>query len=312
MENNEENLEQKLSKFLSLYWLRPENGLITTFKSKAIENLEIRSPSLDISCGDGMYMAIHLGAEFEFSFDFFKSTRAKDFSHSNFIDIFDTIDNDYEVNFIKKSNIQFDYGIDWKQKLLDKAQKTEIYKNLILHDNNITPLPFEDDFFMTIHSNSVYWINEPEKLISEIYRITKPGGNVSLELLTPHRYETLIKLEKYLNDEAIGILDRKRRANTTGMREYGEWKNMLENAGFKIKQVESVYPDKIIMDIWNIGFRPIAHLLIQMADSVDPNEKLRIKKEWVDIFLKIFRPLLNLKTSYSLTNAPYLSFLLEK
>lgn len=305
-------LESKMKSFLNLYWLRPENGLITTFKSKAFKNLKIESPSLDLSCGDGMFMAIHLGAIFDSDFDYFKSTKAREFSHSNFTDIYDDYNENYEVKFVKKPDIKIDYGTDWKQALLDKADKLDLYKNLVLHDNNKLPLPFSDNFFKTVYSNSVYWVKEPEKLISDIYRITAPGGNVSLELLTPHHYETLVYLEQFLSPKAIEILDRKRRANAIGMREYSKWREMIENAGFKIKEVNSVYPHKMMMDIWNIGLRPISHLLIQMAEALNPQERKRIKQEWVDIFFELFKPFISIKPSYTLENSPYLAFLLEK
>ena len=96
------------------------------------------------------------------------------------------------------------------------------------------------------------------------------------------------------------------------MREYSEWKEIIEKTGFKIKQVDSVYPDKLVMDIWNVGLRPIAHLLIQMSEALNQEERIKIKKEWVEIFFELFKSFLTLKTSYSLENAPYLSFLLEK
>ena len=63
------SLETKLKNFLNLYWLRPENGLITPFKSEAFADLKFESPSLDLSCGDGLFMAIHLGAVFDDNFD---------------------------------------------------------------------------------------------------------------------------------------------------------------------------------------------------------------------------------------------------
>jgi SAM-dependent methyltransferase len=308
----DDSIDIKLKNYLNLYWLRPENGLIAPFKSRAFENLKIESPSLDLSCGDGMFMAIHLGAIFDFDFDYFKSTKASEFSHSNVIDIYDDSDTDYPVNYIKKPSMKIDYGTDWKQALLDKAAKLDLYENLVLHDNNKLPLPFADNYFKTIYSNSIYWIKKPEELLPDMYRITAPGGNVAIEVLTPSRYEILYKLEKVLSPKAIEILDRKRRENTQGMREYHVWKEMIENAGFKIKQVKSVYPHKMIMDFWNIGLRPISHLLIQMANALDDEERKKIKKEWIDIFFELFKPLFSLKQSHTVENAPYLSFLLEK
>ena len=259
-----------------------------------------------------MFMAIHLGGLFDSDFDYFKSTKANEFNHSNVIDIYDKYDENYEINFKKRPSIQIDYGTDWKQSLLDKAAKLDLYKKLILHDNNKTPLPFPDNYFKTIYSNSIYWIKEPRKLLEDIYRITSPGGLVSLEVLTPSRYELLDKLEEFLSPSAIDILDRNRRQTTQGMKTYSEWKEMMETAGFTIKNVSSVYPHKLIVDFWNIGLRPISHLLIQMSDNISIEKRMQIKQEWVSIFLELFKPLLQLNQSYSVENAPYLSFTLEK
>jgi len=297
---------------LNLFWLRPENGLITPFKSKAFEDLKFESPSLDLSCGDGLFMAIHLGAIFNEDFDYFKSTKASEFSHDNFVDVFDDFNEKYNVEFVKKPDIKIDYGTDWKQALLDKAEKLDLYKNLVLHDNNQLPLPFEDNFFKTIYSNSVYWVKQPEKLVEDIYRITSPGGMCFLEVLTPNRYEILYELEKYLSPTAIDILDRKRRVNTPGLRDLSEWKEIVQKAGYEIVEIKSVYPHKMIMDLWNIGLRPIAHLLIQMSDSLEPEKRNKIKQEWVEIFYELFKPLLTIEESYTLEDAPYLSFLLKK
>jgi SAM-dependent methyltransferase len=307
-----DQMETKLRNFLNLFWLRPENGLITPFKSKAFEDLIFESPSLDLSCGDGLFMAIHLGAEFDEDFDYFKATKASEFNHDNFVDLFDEFNENYDVKFIKKPEIKIDYGSDWKQALLDKAEKVDLYKNLVLHDNNKLPLPFEDNFFKTIYSNSVYWVKEPEKLVKDIFRITKSGGNVFLEVLTPNRYEILYELEKYLTPTAIDILDRKRRANTPGLRDLSEWKKIIQDAGFEIVEIKSVYPHKMLMDIWNIGLRPIAHLLIQMSDSLEDKKRHKIKQEWVEIFYQLFKPLLKIGESYTLENAPYLAFKLKK
>jgi len=306
------SLTSQLRNYLNLYWLRPENGLLMTFKSKAYDQLKFESPSLDLSCGDGLFQVIHLGGVFDEDFDYFKSTKAREFSHEKFVDIYDHFDPNYEVNFVKKPEIQIDYGADWKQALLDKAKKTGLFKNLVLHNNNNLPLPFNDNYFKTIYSNSVYWIENVEGLIKDLYRITQLGGTVGLELLTPYLLETLDELEDFLSKEAVSILNRQRRETMPGLKDYNEWKKIVENAGFTIEEATSTYPNKIIVDIWNIGLRPISHLLIQMVEPLSPEERIRIKREWVDIFYELFKPLLYIKENYTFEKAPYLYFQLKK
>jgi len=315
------SLESKLKNYLNLYWLRPENGLMMAFKSKAFEKLKIESPSLEISCGDGLFFAIHSDGIFDENFDYFKSTRAKQFTQDSidkstkYADLYDTCNENYTVPYVQKPTIQFDYGTDWKQGLLDKASKANTHKNLILHDNNNIPFPFSDNFFQTIYSNSIYHTASKansDKLLSEIYRITKPGGSVGLEVLTPFWFDTLVEMEKYFDEDAIGIFDRKRRAIMPGRQTHAEWNEKIKRAGFKIDEAISVYPNKILLDIYNVGLRPIAHLLIQMADNLSLEERRRIKQEWVNIFYRMFKPLLSVNQSYTLDNSPYIYYLLKK
>lgn len=306
------SLEERLKNYLNLYWLRPENGLLSVFKSKVFEDWKFESPSLELSCGDGLFMAIHQGAIFEEDFDYFKSTKASEFKHSKFVDIYDHYESNYDVPFVKKPGIKIDYGTDWKQSLLDKASKTNLYNKLVLHDNNNLPLPFPDNNFKTIYSNSAYWVKNVESLMKEIHRITHPDGTVGLELMTPYHLETLEDLEKYFPPEAIEILDRKRRETMPELYKYDDWNEIISNAGFKITEARSVYPHKLILDIWNIGLRPISHLLIQMSDSLSPEERIRIKHEWIDIFYNLFKPLLKLPEKYSFDHSPYLYYILKK
>jgi len=305
-------IENKLKQFLNLYWLRPENGLITTFKSKAFDDIKFESPSLDLSCGDGLFSFIHFGGSFGEDFDYFKSVKAKKFSHNSFIDIYDSFDKNYSVKIKKRPTIKIDYGTDWKQSLLKKASVLNFYNNLILHDNNKIPIPFEKNYFKTIHSNSIYWVNNVSNLLKEIHRILHPDGIAILEVMTPYHLETLKELEQFLSPEAITILDRKRRESMPGLVPFLKWKDLLLKNKFLIEDIRSVYPHKLIIELWNIGLRPISHLLIQMSESLSKEDRLRIKKEWVEIFFQLFKPLLYLKNSYVLEKDPYVCFILKK
>ncbi|MFH1070335.1 MAG: methyltransferase domain-containing protein [Candidatus Glassbacteria bacterium] len=307
-----ETTDKKLDRFLNLYWLRPENGLLCTFKSLVCIDVEFTRPSLDVSCGDGMFMFLHLGGELGEDFDYFRATRAGEFSHSKFIDIYNTFERDYRPTITAQAKTRIDVGTDWKQGLLDKAGALGLYDKLVQHDNNQVPLPLPDNYFSTVYSNSIYWVKDVEALLAEIHRVMKPGGRAVLEVKTPYLLDTLDRLGKHLSPEAVSILDRNRRATMPGSRTYRQWRDVMDGAGFRVEDARSVYPNRILVDIWNVGLRPVSHLLIQMADNLKPDDRLRIKREWVEIFSTLFRPLLDLPPDHALEQSPYLCFLVRK
>ena len=93
---------------------------------------------------------------------------------------------------------------------------------------------------------------------------------------------------------------------------FKSWKKILINSGFKIKEAKSTFPNRLLIDIWNIGLRPIFHLLIQMSENLSADDRRKIKAEWVDIFFKLWKPLLSIKEKYPTEKAPYIDFILEK
>ena len=210
------------------------------------------------------------------------------------------------------SKIKIDYGTDWKQKLLNKAAKLELYKKLVLHDSN-KPFPFEDRKFRTIFSDTVYWVKKENipKLLLEINRMLHPEGTAALFFMTKHHFETLEKLEYLLDKKAVDILDRGRRESVNSDWGYQEWETEVKKAGFKIVEVVNTYPNNAIVDIWNVGLRPIAHLLIQMTDKISMDERIRIKKEWTDIFLELFKNI-NKIQNISIETQGYPLFILKK
>lgn len=55
----------------------------------------------------------------------------------------------------------------------------------VIHDLGIVPYPFPDDEFDEIVSNHVIeHVPDPTAFVTELYRITKPGGRI--KILTPH------------------------------------------------------------------------------------------------------------------------------
>ena len=67
--------EELLRRYLNIYWLRPENAFWTVLRSLAWRQVAMPSPSIDLSCGDGVFSFVHAGGAFGPSFDVFQSER---------------------------------------------------------------------------------------------------------------------------------------------------------------------------------------------------------------------------------------------
>jgi len=301
---------------LNLYWLRPENALTTYFQHQSWLDVKISKfkKTLDISGGDGTYIFLHCGGRFDDSFDFFIKTNAKNFNHSNFIDIYNVSSRSFSPIIYKNSKIKFHTVTDWKKGLLDKAKKLGIYKNYLLHDNNKLPLPFKDEEFDLIHSNAIYWTSNSREIIKDIQRICKKDGVAVLEVATDKMLGAIKRNKNFLGNELFNILDRKRSVEMKSLNiDAMHWAKWVKNAGFAIEDIRIAWPNRFISDSWDYGItRPISHLLINMTDSLSKKRRLEIKKEWVNLLYKIFVPFCEKPKPHTLDQAPYITFILRK
>ena len=66
---------------------------------------------------------------------------------------------------------------DFAEKMLREAQKGDVPANLTFQQTDATNIPFEaDSFDVVIISNALHIIPNPEKALSEIYRVLRPNG----------------------------------------------------------------------------------------------------------------------------------------
>lgn len=133
--------------FLNHFWLRPENALLVSLRAESYYNTLTYfgdgKDTIDVSCGDGVFSFITLGGKLSPEFDMFRSVkfgrREGDFDHFDYFD-----EKEYKLKIFKKPDRFYQYGVDWKENLLKKAEKLNFYQQLIQHDNNF-PLPFPDN-----------------------------------------------------------------------------------------------------------------------------------------------------------------------
>ncbi len=305
--------KKKLRNFLNFYWLRPENAIVKYFQSYSWSDIHWKGKSIDISTGDGSYVFLHCGGEFDEKFDFYIDTKSEKFSHKKFIDIYDSFSKKYKPIIKKRPTKKFTIGTDWKDGLISKANSLNFFEKTLKHDNNFLPFPFHDNEFKFIHSNSLYWTNNPIKLLKDVNRILDKDGLAVLEFSTKNMLSTLYDLKPILSKSAFDILDRKRTLEMKGIKgDINDWIDYIKKSNLKIEEIRWAWPNKIITDFWNTGLRPISHLLIKMANKMSTLDRKKIKQEWVNIFYEILLPLSIKPKTYNPKKASYVTFILRK
>jgi len=283
-----------MKELLKIYWLRPETALWRYLDINAMENFKFKSPSLDIGGGDGLFSFIRAGGEFELLFDAFKSMKKMN-NYFDGEDVWNHYDDSLSPNIIKQPNYKIDYILDHKQALLSKAKTLNLYNNFIQHDAN-KKLPFSDNKFNTIFSNIVYWLDNPDKTLKEIYRILKKDGECCLFLPNSSYFDFSFYNELYLKTnnkdfEFLKFLDKGNLSKMKSAKTYDEWKIIIENSGLLIKE-HKMHLSKTAMQIWHIGLRPIFPLLLDMVNSIGNKEKIKnIKKNWINTFNMMLKPI---------------------
>jgi SAM-dependent methyltransferase len=290
-----------LKEFLKAYFLRPENAFMTYRRAKLISKefttLKKEQKILDISCADGIFSFITAGGELVDEYDLFinvDNEKIDNLSHDSVSDIFDSNSNLFSGNLVKKNpKYTISVGTDWKNSLLSKASKLNLYDNLIEHDNN-KKFNFEKNSFDIVYSNSIYWIENIDTHIQSIYDILKSGAKLILQIKTNEilRYHPNNLGLSFLSQESLKILDRGRIESWKSIQGIDWWIQTLESKGFQLERVQSNYSKEQLI-AWHIGLRPIAHFYIKAFNMLNIEDRTDIKMQMVDYMYPIIKDIAN-------------------
>jgi SAM-dependent methyltransferase len=283
--------DELLRRYLNVYWLRPENAFWTALRSLAWRRVPMPSPSMDLSCGDGVFSFVHAGGAFGPSFDVFQAVGSLERVTNEHADMFDQgAAAGYQPEITVRPTWRIDVGTDLKATSLGKATTLVFYGRLVQHDNN-QPLPFDDAEFRSVYCNSAKWVRNVELFLREIARITRPGGTVVLhiKLDAVARY-TLAPFGAQLGQRVLDILDRGRLATWPALASRSEWERRFQTAGLDIVEAMSL-ATRTHAHVWDIGLRPIAPLLVRMANELTPQTRSAVKREWTALFSELLEPL---------------------
>jgi SAM-dependent methyltransferase len=281
---------ERLHAYLNAYWLRPENALWMTLRSLVLDEVDLRSPAADLSCGDGLFTFLHRGGRLHESFDVFESVAHLDRVTDQHADMFDHAATGYAPTVTQRPETTVAIGTDLKASMLSKAAALRFYERLIEHDSN-RPLPLEDGSLASVYCNSAYWVRNIDGFLRELRRVTRDTGLIVLHVkLSDMQRYTLAALRDSLGDRFLEILGRGRIECWPTVCSRGEWERRFTAAGLRI-QSATPFVTRTHAHMWDIGLRPIAPLLVRMANGLTPATRLEIKRDWTELMLELLTPL---------------------
>ena len=303
--------QEYFSKFLKFFWLRPESALMLAVRAeKYASTMKLMGDyNIDVSCGDGVFSFITMGGELSEDSDMYRSLDHSSKREGNF-DTYDSYDSSYFIKVDKKPKKNYNLGTDWKENLINKAAHLSYYEDFIVHDNNnIFPIGSEKGDY--IYSNSTYWVKNFEEHIFDLVRMLKIGGHLVLEIKTKDILNMTSKnYAPFMGNNFHNIIDAGRAATWEGLKSIEEYEYIFSKLNIKVVSKSPVYGGKI-MQIWDIGLRPIFSPLAKMVDSLTPENRVDIKGEWCNVFNNLLKDYVG---EYSCSNDDAVEwlFILEK
>lgn len=286
----ETDAETTLRRFLQAYWLRPENAMWMTLRSLTLSSVPLEPPMIDACCGDGLFSFLHAGGVLNEEFDVFADVGSLDDVKAKHADMFDQFTESYAPAIESRAAAGIDVGLDAKAALLAKAEKLEFYGRTLRHDCSL-PLPFDDGSFQTTYCNAAYWIAHIDEFLRELARVTRPGGRVILHVkLDSMKRYTLERHREVLGRRLLEIIGRGRVESWPTLADRHTWDARFASAALDVVSA-TPFITSTHAHVWDIGLRPIAPMLVKMANALTPRTRASIKREWVELFCELLGPL---------------------
>jgi SAM-dependent methyltransferase len=290
-----------LKQLLSIYWLRPETALWRTLDCALMIQHDTQGRGADFGCGSGILSYVMAGGKMKDYDDFMNVSHLN--SYMKGADI-------YNSKVLVKPSLDssglhytFSYGIDHKMGLLHKARHFNgFYEHTLQHDLN-KPLPLPKGYFDWGFSNILYWLQDPSKVLRQWGQTLKSGGR--LYLFVPNQYfkrkAWLYYKAPHRGDHAyLNYFDRGYNALIRHGYSQPTWQAIFQKSGFRTVSHRH-YLSNPVMEIWNIGLRPISHLLIDMTSRLSKSERDDTKLKWTTFFEKFFLPVLQQELAHKQT-----------
>ena len=134
--------------------------------------------------------------------------------------------------------------------------------------NGNQSLPFQDNSFQTVFSNTLYWLDSSESALKEVWRILRPG-RLSLLCFQDHKFKDYCISYRWRerNSEVRRLLNRGRSETYCWTISHPELVILALKLGYTVIS-HSHYLSPLTLKAWDIRFRPLSPVLIRMVHAL--------------------------------------------
>ena len=287
-----------LDELLKIHFLRPETALWRALDCEIFyretNGLKLEG-GLELGCGDGTLSFVNAGGKI-LNWDSFLEMKNSDQYNKSGLDVHDCSPFLSIVADDSNVRLSYDLAIDLKSTLVEKALRfKKLYKTGLAQDLNL-PLPKKTQYPF-VYSNILYWLDDIERAFKNIYACLQNGGRAYIYVPNEN-----FKQRNWLYYQAphqppqshLNFFDRGYNSLIHHCYSRKKWEEAFTAADLKVEK-HIQYKSKQVSDIWNIGTRPIANLLISMANKLNSNDREETKFEWVQYHKAFFAPLIEVE-----------------
>jgi SAM-dependent methyltransferase len=282
-----------LTELLSIHWLRPETALWRAFDCLLMHERPLAGEAVDLGCGDGTLSYIMAGGRVCGLDAYADVAGLGAFNEGR--DIYEAQANGQASLDLDTSALRYRFacGVDHKDGLLSKARRLGGFYRVTRQADLNQPAPFAPGSFDSAFSNVFYWLDEPAPVLRDWHGLLREGGR--LVLFVPNATFKDKAWFYYRAPHAgdrhyYNHFDRGYAALIKHCLGAGDWERLFAQAGFGVSRHVRYLTDPV-MEIWNVGTRPISPLLIDMANKLSPADRAAARRQWVDYFLGFLEPI---------------------
>jgi SAM-dependent methyltransferase len=281
-----------LRRLLGPMWLRPESALWYAHEgavARELLSVPFPGPSLEFGCMEGVASLAMMGGAFPDEFDVYEHVVHAPGTE----DYFDVSPGEAApLALAREPEDRFTVGLSWKQAHLEKAARLRLHERLVQADPN-EPQSFADEAFATIWAPNLYWVDRlAEVLLPELRRMLRPDGRLVTVLPDAGALEhSLTRLASGADTAWIAELDRGRAANIGRQaRSAADWEEVFAAAGLRVERHLPFLP-ALIFRVNDIGLRPLFPVLMEIRDSLAPEQRADIRRHWTELLFAQLAPL---------------------